>query len=52
VWDESKLIPQVEPLAEAMSLCRDGADKEVAQAQQDREDYVNDYNFLLYLRSL
>jgi len=51
--DESTLIPSVEPLKEALDTCQQKADIyiEVVLAQQDREDYLNDYNFLQYLKS-
>ena len=52
VIDESILIKDVEPLKEAMALCESTIDREVASAKQDREDYLNDYNFLAYLRTV
>ena len=52
--DDSKLIPIIEPIQEAMALCSsyDEINSEVAHAKQEREDYLNDFNFLQYLKSL
>lgn len=33
-------------------MCQVGVEKEVAEVKQEREDYVNDYNFLQYLKSI
>ena len=52
VRDESLLISQVEPLAAALALCDEAVSSEVAAAEQDREDYLNDYNFYRYLQAL
>lgn len=51
VIDASSLIEAGEPLAEAMSLCAANVSEDLASAQQDREDYLNDLNFLAYLMS-
>ena len=50
--DESSLIKVGEPLAEGMGLCSANVSDDVTLAQQDREDYLNDLNFLNYLKSL
>lgn len=49
--DESILIEKAEPLTEAMALCKDGVQGEMEEALEDREDYLNDYNFLRFLQS-
>jgi tRNA U54 and U55 pseudouridine synthase Pus10 len=50
--DDSILIPAVTPLSDALSLCNEAVHDEIDGAKQDREDYLNDYNFLNYLRTL
>ena len=50
--DESSLIAVGEPMQDAMALCAANIVDDVALAQQDREDYLNDLNFLNYLKSL
>jgi hypothetical protein len=39
-------------MSEAMALCAENVNDDVALAQQDRQDYLNDLNFLNYLKSL
>ena len=34
-----------------MNLCRPSVKEDIRKAKQDREDYLNDYNFLQYLKS-
>ena len=34
-----------------MSLCAPNVHQEIDAAKQDREDYLNDFNFLQYLKS-
>ena len=50
--DESSLLPEVTPLEGAMSLCNEAVRDEAASAKQDRLDYLDDFNFLQYLKSL
>lgn len=50
--DSSSLIQVGEPLNDALNLCAANVSEDVALAQQDREDYLNDLNFLNYLKSL
>ena len=52
VVDESILIDEVEPLEAALNICKGPVKEEVLQAKQDREDYLNDYNFEKFLRTL
>ena len=52
VPSDSTLIPAVTPLADALSLCDSAIEGEITKAKQDREDYLNDYNFLNYLKTL
>lgn len=40
------------PLDAALDLCDASVHNEIDGAKQDREDYLNDYNFLNYLRTL
>ena len=50
--DESSLIQVGEPLAEGMGLCSSTISDDITLARQARVDYLNDLNFLNYLRSL
>lgn len=50
--DESNVLPEVEPLMGAMNLCNESVVKEADKAKQDRLDYLDDFNFLQYLKSL
>lgn len=50
--DSSSLLQVGEPLNDALNLCAANVNEDVALAQQDREDYLNDLNFLNYLKSL
>ena len=52
VADSSSLIQVGEPLSEALDRCAANVNEDVSLAQQDREDYLNDLNFLNYLKSL
>ena len=54
MWEEdaSSLIQAGAPMPDAMSLCTENVTSDVALAQQDRDDYLNDVNFLSYLKSL
>lgn len=54
VWiiDETSLIQTGEPMQDAMALCASNITDDVELAQQDRDDYLNDVNFLNYLKSL
>jgi len=51
-FDESNVLPEVEPLEGAMNLCNESVVNEAAKAKQDRLDYLDDFNFLQYLKSL
>ena len=51
-YDTQMLIPTAEPLEEAIGLCKRSINREIIRAKQDREDFQNDYNFLMYLKSL
>jgi len=50
--DFSTLINAGEPLAEALAICPRSFESEIEEAELDREDYFNDFNFLKYLKSL
>jgi len=50
--DDSALIQVGEPLTDAMALCSANVSEDVTLAQQDRYDYINDLNFLNYLKQL
>lgn len=50
--DDSILIEVAEPLEQAFAICRAKTDLTLEQAKRDREDYLTDYNFLRYLRTL
>lgn len=50
--DDSVLIDEAEPLTEALALCEGLVQAEMEQAKQDREDYLNDYNFLSFLQTI
>ena len=50
--DESSLLPEITPLEGAMNLCNEAVRDEAASAKQDRLDYLDDFNFLQYLKSL
>jgi len=50
--DDSSLIAAVTPLEEALVLCDQAVVEEIEGAKQDREDYLYDFNFLRYLRTL
>ena len=52
VMDESSLIPAVEPFTDAFALCSSEVNGEIDAAKQDREDYLNDVNFLNFLKSM
>ena len=41
-----------EPLAQGVGLCAANIGDDIMMAKQDREDYLNDLNFLRYLKSL
>ena len=44
--DESSLIQVGEPLSDAFALCGGNVTDEIALAKEDREDYLNDLNFV------
>lgn len=50
--DESSLIQVGEPVSGALALCADNISEDISLARQDRDDYINDLNFLNYLKSL
>lgn len=50
--DETILIDRVEPLAEAIALCQGSVNEEMEGAIEDREEYLDDYNFLRFLQTL
>ena len=50
--DESSLIQTGEPLAQGVGLCAANISDDIMLAQQDREDYLNDLNFLNFLKTL
>jgi len=53
--DFKKVSPEmkvVTPMAEALAHCNTSEVEEIALAQQEREDYLFDANFLRYLRSM
>jgi len=50
--DFSTLINAGEPLAEALAICPRSFESEIEEAELDREDYFNDFNFLKFLKSL
>lgn len=52
IVDESTLIPAVTPLEGALNLCEAEVTNEIGQAKQDREDYLNDLNFLSFLQAM
>ena len=52
VWDDSILLRVVNPLAEAFSLCRPDVKTDLVLAKEDRDDYMNDYNFLRFLKTI
>jgi len=47
--DDSLLIPEATPIADAISSCGKIVKEEVDIAKQDRRDYLFDHNFLRYL---
>lgn len=48
--DDSTLIDAVEPVTDALAICGAGTAEQAELAMKDREDYLNDYNFLKFLR--
>ena len=49
--DDSVLIKAAKPLREAINLCDSQVHKEIGVAEQDRDDYLNDYNFHRFLQT-
>ena len=52
VWDDSLLLSVVDPLEHAISLCRPDVKTDLVLAKEDRDDYMNDYNFLQFLKTI
>ena len=52
VWDDSILLRVVDPLEQAISLCRPDVKTDLVLAKEDRDDYMNDYNFLRFLKTI
>ena len=52
VMDRSILIKEVEPVQAALDICGPEMITKIEKAKVDRENYLDDYNFLKYLESL
>ena len=50
--DNSVLLPETEPLTAALKLCVGAVNDEAIQAKKDRDEYLNDYNFLRFLQTM
>lgn len=50
--ENSVLLPETAPLTPALKLCKGAVTDEVIQAKQDRDDYLNDHNFIRFLQTL
>ena len=52
-WDdEAVLLSIVNPLEDALAMCKPRVIKDLLKAKEDRDDYINDYNFLQFLESI
>ena len=52
IEDESMLLSMIDPMDEALDICGSTIQAEIKEAQQDRDDFIDDVNFLRYLKSL
>lgn len=50
--DESMLLSMIDPMEEALDICGSTIQSEIKEAKQDRDDFIDDVNFLRYLKSL
>ena len=51
VNDESSLLDVIDPVDEALNLCDRDLIVQIGKNMQSRNDYLNDINFLHYLKS-
>ena len=50
--DRKNLIEEVEPVQAALDICGPEMVAKIEKAKVDRENYLDDYNFLKYLETL